>query len=284
VSKQDQEPYSFVHGDFHITVLSDGHISISINFVAPEGPPARREKILGECGDVATQTVRYAMNVPLLRTAHDAILVDIGAGETSGPTGGELANDLARVGVAPKDVTKIILTHAHPDHIGAMLNTDGTLRYPNATFYMGVAEWEYWTQTDVGHMPTQRQTFAIAARRSLFPVQDRAVRVAAGYEIVPGISVLDTAGHTPGHISLEISGGDGLLISADAATNEIESFDAPTAMYGFDMDHEAAARTRASMLDRAANDRIKLLGYHWRYPGVGYAQRAGNAYRFLPET
>jgi len=103
-----------------------------------------------------------------------------------------------------------------------------------------------------------------------------------GDDIVTGLRVLDTAGHTPGHISLEMAGGDGLIISADAATNEIASFLHPEARFGYDTIPELAIRNRARLIERAASDRTKLLGYHWTYPGVGFAERKGNGYRYVP--
>jgi glyoxylase-like metal-dependent hydrolase (beta-lactamase superfamily II) len=101
-----------------------------------------------------------------------------------------------------------------------------------------------------------------------------------GDDIVTGLRAIDTAGHTPGHLSLEMAGGDGLIISADAATNEIASFRHPNARFGYDTLPDLAIKNRALLIERAASDRIKLLGYHWTYPGVGYAERKGTAYRY----
>jgi glyoxylase-like metal-dependent hydrolase (beta-lactamase superfamily II) len=87
--------------------------------------------------------------------------------------------------------------------------------------------------------------------------------------------------HKPGHISLKLAGGDGMIISADAATNRIVSFEHPGWKFGFDTLAEVAIRKRQKLMDRAATDRIKLLGYHWTYPGIGYAERKGPGYRFV---
>lgn len=103
-----------------------------------------------------------------------------------------------------------------------------------------------------------------------------------GDEIVPGMSVLSTPGHTPGHISLELAGDDLLIISADAATNNIVFFENPSWHFGFDTDQVLALHHRRTLLERAASEKIKLLGYHWEYPGLGYAERNGFGYRFVP--
>ena len=113
-----------------------------------------------------------------------------------------------------------MFTHAHPDHVWGTLAIDGSLRFPNATYFVGAAEWNYWMDPDyLNTIPSELHEFARGAQRDLGAVKDRVVMAKPGDDIVTGLRVLDTAGHTPGHISLEMAGGDGLIISADAATN-----------------------------------------------------------------
>ena len=131
-------------------------------------------------------------------------------------------------------------------------------------------------------MPSVLHEFAEGAQRDLGAVRDRVIMLKPGDDIVTGLRALDTAGHTPGHLSLEMAGGEGLIISADAATNEIASFQHPNARFGYDTIPDLAIKNRARLIERAATDRIKLLGYHWTYPGVGYAERKGNGYRYVP--
>jgi hypothetical protein len=65
-----------------------------------------------------------------------------------------------------------------------------------------------------------------------------------------------------------------VFISADAATNEIASFRHPKARFGYDAIQDLAIKNRVRLIDRAAFDRTELLGDHWTYPGVGFAERA----------
>jgi glyoxylase-like metal-dependent hydrolase (beta-lactamase superfamily II) len=131
-------------------------------------------------------------------------------------------------------------------------------------------------------MPAELHPFAEGAQRDLRAVRDRVIMLKPGDDIVTGLRTIDTAGHTPGHLSLELAGGEGLIISADAATNEIASFQHPSARFGYDTIPDLAIRNRARLIERAAADRTKLLGYHWTYPGVGFAERKGNAFRYVP--
>jgi glyoxylase-like metal-dependent hydrolase (beta-lactamase superfamily II) len=105
--------------------------------------------------------------------------------------------------------------------------------------------------------------------------------IKGGDEIIAGVRALDTPGHTPGHLSFEVAGSEGLLITADATINQIVSFEHPEWKFAFDADHDVAAKSRKALLDRAATDKLKLIGYHWLYPGVGYAERKNTAYRYV---
>jgi glyoxylase-like metal-dependent hydrolase (beta-lactamase superfamily II) len=74
------------------------------------------------------------------------VLVDTGTGGANG-VGGELIANLARLGVGPEEIDTILLTHAHPDHIGGLLSAAGTPAYPNATVFLPTRESAYWLAT-----------------------------------------------------------------------------------------------------------------------------------------
>jgi glyoxylase-like metal-dependent hydrolase (beta-lactamase superfamily II) len=185
-------------------------------------------------------------------------------------------------GVSPDAITKVALTHAHPDHIWGMLTSEG-LRFPNATYYVAASEWAFWMDPDYrNHLPEAFHIFAEGAQRDLNAIRDRVVMVEPGDEILSGMRVIGTPGHTPGHVSFGLKGGDGLVITGDALTNEISSFRYPLEPFGFDAISETAIQSRIELLRRAAAERVKLLGFHWTYPGVGFAEVDGSAYRFVP--
>lgn len=276
--------YRFSQGAFDITVVSDGFITVPIDIVAPEGSPAERAKILSLTGDANAGLVMSKTNIPVIRSNNDLMIIDIGAGHKYQSTDGMLSEDLAASGIDCDAITKVVFSHAHPDHIWGTLNESGSLRFPNATYYVGAAEWDYWMGPDyLTRISPELHEFAAGAQRDLGAIKDRVIIVKPGDEIVSGLRAIDTAGHTPGHLSFEMSGGDGLIISADAATNEVASFRQPKARFGYDTLPDLAIKNRARLIERAASEHIKLLGYHWTYPGVGYAERAGNdSYRYVP--
>jgi glyoxylase-like metal-dependent hydrolase (beta-lactamase superfamily II) len=285
LKKQASAPnnHHFVQGEFKVTIVSDGYITVPIDIVAPEGSPEERNNILMRTGNLKAGLVESKTNIPIICKGNDLIIVDIGSGDKYQPSDGRLSGNLRASGIDTNTITKVVFTHAHPDHVWGTLTESGSLRFPNATYYVGAAEWNFWMDPDYrNNMPDVLHEFAEGAQRDLGAIRDRVVMLKPGDDIVTGLRALDTAGHTPGHLSLEMAGGEGLIISADAATNEIASFQHPKCLFGYDTIPDLAISNRARLIERAATDRIKLLGYHWTYPGVGFAERKGNGYRYVP--
>ncbi len=276
------EAPSIRQGAFDIRVFSDGFINLPASIIMPEAREDERDAILKRLGGTVEATPTPS-NIPLIRTDKDLILIDVGAGDNFQATAGMLETNLKLAGIDPADITKVVFTHAHPDHTGATVKKDGTLRYPNADYIVGEGEWNFWTDPDFEQKyPEPLHAFALGAKRDLLAVKDRVRMVKAGDDIVTGIRVLDTAGHTPGHISLELDGGDGMIITADAATNGVVSFEHPAWKFGFDTDQELAIQNRVKLMDRVATEKTMLTGYHWAHSGLGHAEREGTAYRYGP--
>jgi glyoxylase-like metal-dependent hydrolase (beta-lactamase superfamily II) len=213
-------PYSFTQGEFEITVLSDGFICIPGDILVPDGTPEQRAATLARV-DSSDGMVRPKTNIPVLRKGTDVILVDIGAGDKYQATDGRLAENMKQADIDPMSVTKVVFTHAHPDHIWATLKDDGSLRFANATYYVGGAEWDFWMDPDyLANMPAALHDFAKGTQRDLSAIKERVILLKPGDDVVTGLRALDTAGHTPGHLSFELGGGEGLLIAVDVANNE----------------------------------------------------------------
>ncbi|WP_426237765.1 MBL fold metallo-hydrolase [Pararhizobium sp. DWP1-1-3] len=269
------------HGSFDVSVLSDGFITLPSSILMPDADAEEVERVLGLLGGTHDSSALQT-NIPLVRHGDDLILVDSGAGTNFQPTDGKLAANLASIGVDPASITKVVFTHAHPDHSGGTTLPDGSLLFPNAQYYVSEAEWSFWTDPSYEtSIPEALHAFARGSQRDLFAVRDRLTLVKPGDEIVSGMNVVSTRGHTPGHISLELAGNGNLLIAGDVIPNEIVSFGNTKWHFGFDTEQEIALASRAALLDKAANEKLRILGYHWSYPGVGYVERDGTGYRFV---
>lgn len=273
--------HRFKHGAFDITVVSDGFITLPVEILLPDATPEERQVIMPRLGG-DEQGAPVQANIPLIRHGDDLMLVDNGSGTNFQASAGKLAANLKALGIEPEDITKVVFTHAHPDHSGATTTSDGKVLYPNAEYFVSEAEWSFWTDKAFEtHTPAALHDFVRGAQRDLFAVKDKLTIMRPGQEIVPGMQVVDTPGHTPGHVSLELAGDGNLLVTGDACTNDVIFFAHPDWHFGFDTNPETALKSRKRLLDRAASEKIKMLGYHWSYPGVGYAERKDNAYRFV---
>jgi glyoxylase-like metal-dependent hydrolase (beta-lactamase superfamily II) len=274
--------HTFTHGAFDITVVSDGMLMLPPEILLPDANAEERADFLKRLGGNEKGAAVQA-NIPLIRHGNDLILIDTGAGPYFQASAGRLAENLKTVGVKPEEITKVVFTHVHPDHSGGTTTPDGKVLFPNAHYYVGEAEAAFWTDPAFEtRQPAPLHGFAKGAQRDLGAVEDRLTLVKSGDEIVPGMAVLPTLGHTPGHLSLELAGDGNLLVTGDACTSDTIFFARPDWHFGFDTDAEIALKSRQTLLDRAASEKIKMLGYHWTYPGVGYAERNGAAYRFVP--
>lgn len=270
------------HGEFSITVLSDGHLTIPTRFLARNARDTDIKTAIGLTGDLVTPPC----NITLVRTPAETILIDVGAGPHYMPGAGKLADNLEAAGIDRKSITKVVLTHAHPDHLWGLLDDfDDTLMFPNASYVMSASEFEFWMVEDVAaRLPEDRRNFAPAAQRNLTGIRDRLHLIAPGADIASGIRAIDTAGHTAGHISVEIASGNAIaLVLADALMHPIISFAHPE--WSPAADHHDAGRaiaTRKRLLGRLASDNSLAIGFHLPFPGIGRVEMEGPAYRFVP--
>jgi len=274
------EFHSFRHGSFDVTVLSDGPIVLNGELFAPEANDRQRAEIVARLKG-KDNTAHAQSNIPLIVSDKEVILVDVGAGSRFQPTEGRLEENLTKVGVKADDVTIVLISHAHPDHVWGLLKDNATLRFPDAKYYLGKAEWNFWMGDEASALPAEVQPFVEGARRDLSAIADRVKLIDDGDEITQGMRVLSTPGHTPGHLSVVLESDVPLIITIDAVSSEIVSFEHPDWSFGFDMDPARAKVTRRALLERAVAENAKLLGFHWTYPGVGRIKKAGDAYEFI---
>jgi glyoxylase-like metal-dependent hydrolase (beta-lactamase superfamily II) len=269
-------------GAFEITVVSDGELVQPTANLAVSAPVQERAVVLraaGHNGEMFTT----ALNVTLIRTPSELILVDAGGGANFQPTVGRLVENLEALGTSPDKITKIIISHGHADHLWGLIDGFDDIQFPNATYIMSALERDFWMGADAFKgIDEARHGFVPAARRILPRIADKLTLVKGGEEIVPGLRVLDTRGHSPGHLAIEVAGAGGLIIVNDAITHPLISFQHPDWVSRGDQDADLGAKTRQRLLDRIATDKLRMIGYHLPYPGIGFVERKDRAYRFVP--
>jgi glyoxylase-like metal-dependent hydrolase (beta-lactamase superfamily II) len=218
------------------------------------------------------------------------VLLDTGAGPL-GPGTGRLHDALAAQGVTPDQISLVLLSHAHADHIGGLLDGNGRARFPNARIVMARQEFEFWHDSGIRDRLGSGSVYGNAMietvirdwfDRYLVPLSDRLELVECDAEVVPGIRMVSAPGHTPGHCAILISAVEDPVLFTGDAFAMADHIAHPEWTSSFDLDAEQTVRTRHRLLDLAAAEQCRVVHYH--VDGFGHVVRRGSAYAWEPET
>ena len=272
-------------GQFEITVISDGTMALPLGFALPLTPVADVEALYAaHAQKLGASELTAQVNVAIVKTPGATIVIDCGGGTDFMPSMGRFADNFERAGIQPGSVTHVVFTHAHADHLWGVIDPlEDATRFPAARHVITAAEFDYWTKPGMeASVPDAMKGVAIGSARRLKSIGERFEKVKPGAAIAPGVMLVDTAGHTPGHVSVVLkSGSESLMIGGDVLTNPIVSFACPDWPWGPDTDRDLAIASRKRTLDMLATDKMALLGYHMPWPGIGRVERKDTAYRFV---
>ena len=270
--------HEFRIGTMKATIVSDGPLSLPAAPKIFKGPDAGTiDAALTQAG-LPNDRVRVEQNCLLLETGGKRALFDNGLGSQKlyGPDSGKLLDSLRLAGVDPASIDALVLTHAHSDHCWGTMGDDGTPNLPNATLYLAQEELDFWTSDP----PSERLERSVAGfAKHILPLRDRIRFVRDGEEFLPGVQAWLTPGHTPGHTAYLFDGG--WCLTGDVAFHDPLSYRFPEAESLFDTDRTIGVTTRRRVLDRLADDRLSIVGYHQPWPGLGRVERAGTSFRYV---
>ena len=272
-------------GAYRVTALLDGTLPMTTSWF-PGGSPASFESALAKSGIVG-ESIPAPINAFLLQSDSATILVDAGLGglDMMGPGFGQVSAGLAVLGLTPADIDTLVMTHAHPDHIGGMIGANGAA-YPNAELVVTGLEHKFWTDAGIMAQAPDAQKGGFQLAQTVFAAYaDRLKLVEDGAEIAPGITIEIVPGHTMGHAVLHIDGGERQLLMITDAVHNIDLQTAiPEQGIMFDTDPALAAQSRMRLFDRAAADKVLIAGCHVHFPSFGRIVRADGAYRYAPTS
>lgn len=275
-----------VLGDTSLSVVSDGHLVLPANFILPADVPQDEAKsFLAAHAMDNSAAYEPACNIAVWRRNDRVMLFDVGAGSNFMASTGRLLESLEQADIDPLAVTDVFLTHAHPDHLWGLIDDFDELTFPEASYHMCAAEWDFWRAADtIDKLPESRKSFAAGAQRRLEYIEDRVQLFQYGDEPISGVEAVNSAGHTPGHTSFALhSGTQSAMILGDALTHPLLSFQKFDWPSNSDYDPALGRKTRARILDRLAHESPLVLGFHLPYPGTGTVDRDGSAYRFVSD-
>lgn len=275
--------YHFEIGDIKATIIGDGQALFpAYPLYAVNASKDEVEKTLIRYF-LPEDLYRLQCNCLYLEIGDKKVLIDTGAGDSLGPDLGRLNLNLKRVRIEGAQITDVLLTHCHLDHIGGLMN-NGEVSFPNAVIHLSQMEWDFWSKTemDLSSMPIEsdfRKNFKKAAIENLHPLKVRVRPFRFGEEVIPGIQAIDARGHSPGHTNYLIQSADtSLLHVGDVFHHPAFDLAHPDWATAFDQNAKQAYQTRRRILDMASEERTPIFSYHMPFPAMGYVYQKGNVY------
>jgi glyoxylase-like metal-dependent hydrolase (beta-lactamase superfamily II) len=251
---------AFALHDADFAAANDGSV------FAVDGTTDEVAKVLKAAG-VPPDVIPLSVNALLVKVKDHVVLLDTGLGPKAK---GVLMQSLKKAGVSAGEITDVLITHVHGDHVGGLATADGAPAFPKAKVRMSSAEWVFMQgQADLAPLVK-----TISAQVQTFE---------PGTEVAPGITAIAIKGHTPGHMGYEIvSGGDRILDIGDSAHSSIISLIRPDWAMGFDSDRAVGRASREKLLSDLSKSHERVFSPHFPYPGVGTVESEGIHYRWQP--
>jgi glyoxylase-like metal-dependent hydrolase (beta-lactamase superfamily II) len=266
-------------GQFQITALHDGNSSMARELFFGISETEKAELLSRMFIDGEIQS---SVNAFLINTGSKLVLVDAGSGNAYGSSMGNITKNLREAGYRPNQIDAIVITHAHPDHIGGLLNAYDSAVFPRATIYISVPEADFMLseENEANAPETMKPLFAMTQKTA-------AIYSATGkwktfYDGdapipgIPGIRAILTPGHSAGMAAFEVtSDNQKLLIWGDIVHASAIQMPKPFVSFAYDLDYGTAIATRFNQLETVAAGKTFVAGSHLAFPGLGHVRKDG---------
>ncbi|HEX5664659.1 MAG TPA: MBL fold metallo-hydrolase [Xanthomonadaceae bacterium] len=265
--------FRFRIGTLDAAALKDGDIDAANDGKTfGVGQPTEQVAALLAAAGQPSDVLHLSIQPLLVRSGTRILLFDTGAADASFARAGRLPATLRAAGVEPSQVSDVFISHRHPDHVGGLLTREGALAFPNATIHLTAPEWEALQQ--------DRDAAALVAA-----ITPKVAAFQPGAALLPGVvTAVPVDGHTPGHSAYEIASGDErLLYIGDSAHHFVVSVQRPEWTVQYDENAPLAQPSRRALLQRAADDNLRIYAVHFPFPGLGHINPQGDSFVWQPE-
>ena len=194
---------------------------------------------------------------------------------------------LEAAGAGPEQVTHVVHTHLHPDHVGwdaQLIDGKWVPTFPKARYLYPRSDYDWFHERAVAGAFNAGQTAAIL-EDSVAPIfaAGLAEFIDETKEVAGCLTVEPIPGHTPGQISLRLrSRGEEGIFCGDVMHSPLQIAD-PALNTAFCIIPDQATASRAAFLARAADRDALIMPCHFGYPYCGRVRRSGDGYAYVPE-
>jgi glyoxylase-like metal-dependent hydrolase (beta-lactamase superfamily II) len=284
--------YRYKVGTYECTSINDGARSFPLPDTFVTNVPKPEALAAAEAAYMPKGMVTVPFNPQLINTGSKLILIDTGNGvanlePTKGAVGRTLQN-LAAAGVDAKKIDVVLLSHLHPDHTNGIRALDGSMAFPNAEIMVPSVDWAFWMSDENAAKAQSNEmmkNYFANVKKTFAGIESKVTKYDWGKEVAPGITSIETPGHTPGHTSFAIASGNSTILIQSDVTNIPEFFlRNPDWHVAYDTDPDLAQKTRHKFYDMAAAEKATVVGFHFTFPCIGHVEKDGAKYRLIPSA
>lgn len=267
----------------HIRYQSDGIVITAIRdgYILSPVRPLKSDSI-EQSSSITKEGRRYqtlhqditSINVFLIDSGGELVLIDAGAGDCFGPSAGKTISNMQAAGYKPAHVDSVLLTHLHADHVCGLVSKGDDLAFNNAIVYL--------SQNEISsRFSPQHKISASGIVAPLFDMNLHSLQpyiainlfrtFIPGESVLPGIVALPTPGHSPGHTSFLLDSGQTKILFLGGTLRDIDvQRPYPEISTKLDTDRKTALASRNNILKTASEEKWIIAGAHLPFPGIGY--------------